>query len=386
MMLKKTFLLIIAIVVVGVSLPYFSAPLASASTLEELQDERKELQERLIDINRELANIQDEYERAKQKAATYAERKYIVEQQIAVLKEIIELTTKALDEKQQELDEKKQQREETYELFKQRIRAMYMSNSSSNFSAMLGAETYTEYLMTSELVQRVSDHDAKLIEQIKAEEAEIAEAKEAIEEELEVLEADKIELDAKYNELALLYQEAYEEMSAAEAQEKATEEERQEILDEYDRINREIDEQMGTGEGSQIGSGIYAWPVPGYSWISSYFGYRTLYGVVGWHNGVDIAGAGIYGARIQAADTGRVATVVYGSTGYGYYALVDHGANNWTLYAHMSSIAVKVGDYVYQGDTIGYVGSTGNSTGPHLHFEVRINGTAVNPLGYISYS
>ena len=385
-MLKKTFLLIIAIVVVGVSLPYFSAPPAAASTLEELQDERKELQERLIDINRELANIQDEYERAKQKAATYAERKYIVEQQIAVLKEIIELTTKALDEKQQELDEKKQQREETYELFKQRIRAMYMSNSSSNFSAMLGAETYTEYLMTSELVQRVSDHDANLIETLKAEEAEIEEAKAVIEEELEVLEVDKIELDAKYNELALLYQEAYEEMSAAEAQEKATEEERQEILDEYDRINREIDEQMGTGEGNQLGSGIYAWPVPGYSWISSYFGYRTLYGVVGWHNGVDIAGAGIYGARIQAADTGRVATVVYGSTGYGYYALVDHGANNWTLYAHMSSVAVSVGDYVYQGDTIGYVGSTGNSTGPHLHFEVRINGTAVNPLGYISYS
>ena len=75
--------------------------------------------------------------------------------------------------------------------------------------------------------------------------------------------------------------------------------------------------------------------------------------------------------------------VRYYSTGYGYHVMIDHGDNNWTVYAHLSGIAVTEGEWVAQGQTVGYVGSTGNSTGPHLHFEIRINGTAVNPLDYV---
>jgi murein DD-endopeptidase MepM/ murein hydrolase activator NlpD len=132
--------------------------------------------------------------------------------------------------------------------------------------------------------------------------------------------------------------------------------------------------------------GYFAWPLPGYSWISSPFGWRTLYGKPDFHTGIDIAGRNVYGKPIIASNTGQVVKVAYYTTGYGYHVMIDHGDNNWTVYAHMSSIAVKQGEWVNQGQVIGYVGSTGNSTGPHLHFEIRINGERKNPLDYVSYS
>ena len=123
----------------------------------------------------------------------------------------------------------------------------------------------------------------------------------------------------------------------------------------------------------------FRWPLPGYSTITSGFGSR-------WgsnHTGIDISGGGVYGSPIVAAEAG---TVVVAAThwSYGNYVIVDHGGGYTTLYAHMSSIGCSVGDYVTKGQTIGYVGSTGESTGPHLHFEVRINGTAQNPQNYVS--
>lgn len=385
-MFKKILTIFMLIIVVGVSLPYVAAPQAQAeTTAEELKKERDELQQRLVDINKRLAGIKDDVKRAKEKAATYAERKRIVETQIRLLKEIIVIRTKELTDKQTELDAKVSEREETYDLFKQRIRAIYMNNTSSNLAALLGAESYTDFLIGSEMLRKVSEHDTALIQRLKDEEEIIIASKTVIEEDLTILEADKMDLDTKYNELAILYQEANAELSRAEALEQATQEDREAIIEEFERVNREWNEMMGNGSSESLGSGIYAWPVPGFSWISSGFGWRTLYGVPNNHKGIDIAGSGIYGTKIIAADTGRVASAVYGTAGYGYYVMVDHGNNNWTVYAHMSAIAVKVGDWVAQGDTLGYVGSTGNSTGPHLHFEVRINGVAVNPTDYVSY-
>ena len=124
--------------------------------------------------------------------------------------------------------------------------------------------------------------------------------------------------------------------------------------------------------------------MPGYTRISSYYGWRTLYGKPDWHTGIDISQGGIYGASIVASLSGTVQTVVYGSRGYGYYVIVDHGGNNKTLYGHMSQIDVTVGQQVVGGSTvIGRVGSTGNSTGPHLHFEIRLNGQQVDPAPYL---
>ena len=131
-----------------------------------------------------------------------------------------------------------------------------------------------------------------------------------------------------------------------------------------------------------MGSGSFVWPATSYL-VTSEYGYRIhpLQGVQKFHSGIDI-GAGA-GTPIYAAAAGTVATATYNDS-YGNYVLINHGGGNSTLYAHMSSMAVSSGAYVTQGQVIGYVGSTGWSTGPHLHYEVRLNGSTVNPLSYYS--
>ena len=134
---------------------------------------------------------------------------------------------------------------------------------------------------------------------------------------------------------------------------------------------------------SWLPNGYFIWPV--YGRITSYFGYRSIFGSYSYHGGIDIATS--YGTNIAAADGG---TVVFAgrATGsmwsYGNLVIVDHGNGKQTYYGHCSSVLVSAGDKVYQGQPIAKVGSTGRSTGNHCHFEVKINGTSVNPLSYLS--
>ncbi len=358
-------------------------PSLGALTRDEAIKQKAELQQQLIDINRQLAEIKDDVEKAKEKAETYAERKGIVEQQISIIKEAISLKEQELAARQAELELKIKETADTYELFKQRMRALYMNNNySSSLEMLLGASDFTEFVMNSEASRRISEHDTELIAKLEREQREIEEIKASIEADLAQLEADKQELDAKYNELALLYQEANSELSTAEALQSAKEDDYDAILAELDAINAQWDALMGTGMQDYVGN-YFAWPVPGFDWISSKFGWRTLYGRPNYHGGIDIAGAGIYGKPIIASDTGQVRTAAYNAGGYGNYVIIDHGGNNWTVYGHMTQYIVYAGEWVSQGQTIGYVGSTGNSTGPHLHFEIRLNGQKVNPEEYV---
>ena len=125
-------------------------------------------------------------------------------------------------------------------------------------------------------------------------------------------------------------------------------------------------------------AGSFMWPVPYTSNITSYYGWR--WGRL--HAGIDIADSGVYGQAVVASDGGRVTFAGDTGDGYGYYAIIDHGNGYQTVYAHCSSLAVSAGQYVSQGDIVGYVGSTGNSTGPHLHFEIRENGVKLNPMNF----
>jgi murein DD-endopeptidase MepM/ murein hydrolase activator NlpD len=151
-------------------------------------------------------------------------------------------------------------------------------------------------------------------------------------------------------------------------------------------IKEAVDEVIVKGKGnsstaSASSSGSFIWPMPYTHTLSSTFGER--WGRL--HGGIDISDSGIYGQEIIAADSGTV-TFAGGdpSTGYGYYVMIDHGNGYTTLYGHCSSLAVSAGQTVAQGQTVGYVGSTGNSTGPHLHFEIRVNDVQTDPLGYVS--
>jgi murein DD-endopeptidase MepM/ murein hydrolase activator NlpD len=145
-------------------------------------------------------------------------------------------------------------------------------------------------------------------------------------------------------------------------------------------ISEAVDEVVikGTKEGGTTGT--FIWPMPYTHTLSSEYGWR--WGRL--HGGLDISDSGIYGQSIIAADGGTVTYAGYDESGYGNYVMIDHGNGYTTLYGHCSSLAVSTGETVEQGQTVGYVGSTGNSTGPHLHFEIRVNGEQVDPLGYVS--
>jgi murein DD-endopeptidase MepM/ murein hydrolase activator NlpD len=149
----------------------------------------------------------------------------------------------------------------------------------------------------------------------------------------------------------------------------------------YEELQRYIIQSQALNRNLRYSGGRLLWPTTS-NLITSYFGYRVhpIYGTTRFHSGIDIGAP--YGAPIYAAESGRVILASY-YDGYGNCIIIDHGDGVSTLYAHCSSIIVKVGQYVSKGQIIGYVGSTGNSTGPHLHFEVRINGNPVNPFNYL---
>ena len=364
---------------------YFGVPEAEAETAEELKDLMNDLQNQLVNINKEIAKSKDAIEEAKQRAATYEQRIEITKQQISVMQQSIDIKREELRVKQQELDDKEREHDETYALFKKRLRAMYMNNNVTTLSLILGSKTFSEFLVAAEMQSKISKHDTELVQKLQDEADAIELQRQQIESQLNALQDDMDVLEDKYNELASLLQEANDDLSAAEAYKQATEDDYDKVLEELKKTQEEWNALMGTGMPSYVG-GYFAWPLPGYSWISSPFGWRTLYGKPDFHTGIDIAGRNVYGKPIIASNTGQVVKVAYYTTGYGYHVMIDHGDNNWTVYAHMSSIAVKQGEWVNQGQVIGYVGSTGNSTGPHLHFEIRINGERKNPLDYVSYS
>ena len=381
---KRIIAMILLVTMVGTGVSsMFEYKIEAASTGEELRQHLLDLQSQLTKLNQQLVDAKNGVKEAQVKKNTYASRVSIVKEQIETLKVSIEQKADELAKKQEELDNKIEEHDQTYELFKSRLRAMYMTNDVSTLSLILGSKSFSEFLVAAETQSRISKHDTDLVEKLETE-AQIIEAEgKLIQAELDSLEEDMGVLEDKYAELARLYQEANNELSAAKAYQEATQDDYDAIINDLQATQNEWNALMGSGMTDYVG-GYYAWPTPGYSYITSGFGWRTLYGRPNYHTGIDIAGSGIYGSPVIASNTGRVVRVRYYTTGYGYHVMIDHGSNNWTVYAHLSAISVNEGDWVAQGQTVGFVGSTGNSTGPHLHFEIRIDGTAQNPLNYVS--
>lgn len=162
------------------------------------------------------------------------------------------------------------------------------------------------------------------------------------------------------------------------------------VDEEIQRIVNEAQKKVAAGTNTTFTGGQFEWPVEGYNVITTRFG--TIYNLVrpegSAHTGCDIAGAGISGKPIKAIEAGTVTTAKYGNYGYGNYVILDHGkctsddGNYISLYGHATTLAVEVGETVEKGQVIAYVGTTGNSTGPHLHLEVRVNGKLTDPLSY----
>lgn len=374
--LRKSALCLLLCGVVAASTA-FTAGAASQSDLNKLKNEAKELENKISALEKD-AKKQEELKKELQKKIDNTEK------QIALCSQQISGLDSEIDTKEEEIGRKSAELEENKELFKQRIRAMYMSGGTNDLQVLLGADDFADYLVKAELSRSVSEHDNQLME-------EIVSAISVVEEEKAAVEAKKQERTAAKKELSSQRSALKADLAAAnkviasidQAKDKAEDEK-----SEKEAAIKKVEDQIASAAKQSVNTNIkftgngFGWPCPGYYGISSGFKWR-------WgrqHKGIDIAGSGISGRPIVAAEAGTVTVAGYNNGGYGNYVMINHGNKNGsnyiTLYGHMSSYIVSSGQSVSKGQTIGYVGSTGRSTGPHLHFEVRVNGTAVDPTRF----
>ena len=272
-----------------------------------------------------------------------------------------------------------------FELRKERVKAYYKNGSTSLRDIAYKTDDPTEIIYREKIIEKILKYDDDLM-------TEINEEKESINEEKIKLEEDKVacanlksKLDVKLAGLNETVSVKTKYLTQLKTDQKDLERSIDEIQKKADELEAELKRIASSSTTSKYTGGTMTWPLPGYYGISSYFGNRLhpVLKVYKMHTGVDIAGAGCNGKNVVAAADGKVITAGWIS-GYGYTVMIDHGGGIVTLYAHSQKLLVKKGDTVKAGDVIMLVGSTGYATGPHVHFEVRVNGKYVNPLdGYI---
>lgn len=395
-------------------------PIVSAKTLAEIEAEKEELRKQQKEKEEELKLLNQNIADQEQYQAVLQDKIDLINAELTLYDTQLmslnnDITEKTLEIAQIEADIAAQQSviDEGLEDFKARIRTLYMHGNDSLLSALVGATDFYDVLAKIDLINRIAEHDDEMMDTLTTQLDSLNTAKTDLDARVLALDLKRTETQSVRAEYAL----KFDELDAAMAETTAVklELERQKndaenyiaqyqfsidsLEDETEAILEEIrkqeEQQNGNNEGPTIitpepGNGILAWPVPNFHHISSPFGWR-------WgrqHKGIDIAGGGIHNAGIIAAAGGTVTKVVVGcphdyagfcgcAGGYGNYVTVNHGNGMQTLYAHMSSVAVSVGDTVSVGTVLGYVGSTGNSTGYHLHFSVIVNGTFVNPQNYL---
>ena len=288
-----------------------------------------------------------------------------------------------------ELAEAERQEAEQYDLFCKRVRAMEEQGTVDYWSVLFRANSFSDLLSRLDAVNEIMEYDQRVIDRLKALQVEISEKKAELEEcktQSEAARAElvskKKQLDAQRQEAIALIQEIQSNENQYQGALKSLDEEEEAIQRKIVQLSRELAaQQAAQGKPSGSSSGGYIWPVDS-RYITSTVGGRASPGGVGStnHKGTDIGRVG-YTSSIYAAKAGTVIVSQYSSS-YGNYVVVSHGSGNTTLYAHMSSRKVSEGQYVNQGDVLGITGSTGNSTGPHLHFEVTENGVRINPLSH----
>lgn len=315
---------------------------------------------------------------------------YSVRQQIGVLSEKIELLEDEIEDKTERIEEQTEEIEDSFELLKKRLRVMYKTGNASVLGLILGADDFTEFLSHAQVTSRVAKHDRELIEDMTEKLARLSAAKKEVEEDKAELETAKAQQSDKQTQLAGQLAQTQNQIQDIEALEKEYKANQAQISQQLKEVQAEVDAIYAkiNSEGEYDG-GIMLWPVYGYKTVTSDYGWR--FGGTDYHTGIDIArtnsaGQGIYGKPILAADDGKVVftqTSYVAGRGYGIYLILDHGGGVTTLYGHTCGLNVKMGQKVKRGDTIAYVGSTGWSTGPHLHFEVRVNGAHTNPWPYL---
>ena len=386
---------------------YPASAATGSSSMSSLQNKLDKLSQSIVQHKKELSNAKKKEQAAKALESELKEKVTVVQSQISVLKGQIAEVQNSIGLKEQEIAAKEQQiTEKEAEIadqwgdFKQHMAAMQELRDGGSVAMLSAVNDLYELLTFNEVMQDISIKDTEILDNMKNAKEALESDKLTLESQRSELQSKKADLDAQNSQMRAKQNElnssvAAAQMSAAEAQQAQKDAQAAIESDEmnYEAVKKQIQKMIAAAAASKptLSFTGFICPLKSYSRISSEYGWRKnpVTGVNKLHAGTDFAAPG--GTPIYAAASGYVQVAGWSSGGYGNYVIIYHGkmsdGNQYsTLYGHMRSVATSAGKYVQQGEIIGYVGSTGNSTGNHLHLEVWKGGSkanAVNPRGYI---
>lgn len=381
-----------------------SVTAAAASDIDALKEQKSELADQSSSLQSQISSLRGQQDQMMELKAALDLKNELTMMQILNLGEQIDLHETLIAQKSEEVEQAQALADEQHERYRERVRAMEENGKFSYFEVLFGAESISEFLSLIDDIADIMRSDKELEASYLDAVSKLETAKSEYEQAQLDLKARKAELVALSDQLQQDIVEADNVIVSLSEQISGNSELLNKLKQQQDALQKEIDEKIealtpapsptpgvdpggdepgGSGGGA---TGSLIWP--SYcTYITSRQGSRVdpITGELNrGHGGTDIGAS--YGSPIYAADGGTVTVSGYEEYGYGSYIVIDHGNGMKTVYAHMSAKAVSQGDSVSQGQVIGYVGSSGRSTGPHLHFEVRVNGAKVNPENYYDLS
>lgn len=400
-MIKKVTSILLAILIVSISVISF------ATSASDLNTKSQELEQNIKNAEGKISSIETEVDSVTKELETLTSEIAAKEDEIQELTEELTALSNEIKTLENQLNEEQAKYDEEYDLFCKRIVAQYKQGKVSYLDVLLNSKSLTDFISKYYIIEKIAEYDNKLLTQIEERKTEIENSKKELEKKQSALsekesrlKIEQISLSNKKANKNKYVAQLNDEQKELQKQIEAYTEEKRQVENEIRRLAQEAAAKNNIGGGYVYTGGSLTWPCPSYTRISSRFGYRgsAATGGVGSsnHKGIDMAAS--KGVDIVAAESGVVMKVSntcthnYAKTyatrcscggGFGNYIMVSHGGGLVTLYAHCTDINVKVGDTVTAGQKIGTVGTTGYSTGPHLHFSVLLNGTYVDPAPYL---
>lgn len=374
-----------------------------SDSVEQNQDKINLLEQQIVGINDEINTYGELITTQQQKITEKENEIYLIEQSISDKE-------KTIRQKQEDIADLEQQNDENLKKFAKLIRALYMNNTADTIPLLEGSDDWYNFFTYVDVIQNISSQNMEFmnsllddihhqedlisgletdIANLNSDKADLLDKKTDLEDELSVLEGKKSEVQQIAEQRADALDSLTSRNDSLKNQMNQIRSEINASNEDVEAINEAIKELIRAKQAENSGGTVYSsdgfrWPLDSnLTYITTYFGYDAWRG--GNHYGIDVGNAGIGGKNIYAAQSGTVITAYNDGGwhgGFGNYVIIDHGGGLSTVYAHCSSTTVYVGQEVNKGDVIGYVGTTGWSTGNHLHFETRVNGTAVDPFSY----
>lgn len=369
---------------------FFTAvsPAFAAKSVSELKKQMEERNESIKQTEKEINAKKSEKDEAVQKRNSLDLQISAMLDDISDVEEVINEKEAEINAKNAEIEALTLQIEETNNKLKTRLKVMYEYGTTSYLQLILESKGLSDLVTRLSVVKRVYDYDKNVIAEFINTKQQVEDARQLIvneqKEQIEardILEKKKSSLEALKSEKQQIIDELNSDINALEKEEKQKEAD-------YEALKKELNaalaaESSRSSKSVYTGNGQFAWPSDSSTRITSSYGYRThpISGKQSLHRGIDIGAA--LGSNVLAAESGTVITAGWNNS-YGYYITINHGGGLVTLYAHNSKLLVSKGDKVTKGQVIAKCGSTGNSTGPHIHFEVQLNGALQNPMNYLN--